>query len=249
MKRRYSIGRLAVWGLLAALLAMTTATLAWMQAKESIDAAYVAVSDFDVEGTLYFNDTLYQKGQDILVEVGLTPGSTNYIGTMRFDVVYTGISPAYIRVRVLEQWEDIATGDLISSEYLPYYTTGAAVNVKTGGTVVSAGGAGDILAEPGVWIDERATDFCYYYSTPVRPKTLSATYDNVTSQTLTSIGDGAIALTLMDQTAAGANNATLLQSIDPNKVRLSLRMEIEAVQPNRFRELFGRESYPKAPAT
>lgn len=252
MDRYKLLRRLAPVCLLAALLVMTTATLAWMKTNEESNALYVALSDFEVEGKLFFGGTAYDHGNTILADVSLLPGAPNYIGDMKFQVEYTGVSPAYIRVRILEQWLDSSTDEVLSSNYLPYYLAGTATNLLVSGDTVLAGGtaaATEALANNGVWIDERPQDFCYYYSVPVRPHTLGATYQGSDGdRTLTDVQDGAVLLTLLDQTAPGASNAELLQGVDPDRMLLSLRFEVEAVQPNRFREFFGRETYPEPPA-
>lgn len=255
MGKKRILRRLAPLCLLAALLVMTTATLAWMKTNETNNSLYVALSDFEVEGKLLFGDQVYDQGSSILVDVNLTdPSHDQYIGKLKFQVAYTGVSPAYVRVRVLEQWLDITNQEILSSNYLPYHVTGAAFNVLAdGGQTVLAGGSGQgavsPLADPGEWIDERAQDFCYYYSVPVRPRKLAAGLDenNPQEPILQEIKDGAILLTLMDQTAGDADNAKLLQSVDTDHTQLSLRFEVEAVQPNRFREFFGREIYPEVP--
>ena len=181
-----------------------------------------------------------------MVPVSFRPGDSNYIGNMKYVVRYQGISPAYLRVRVLEQWTDTSTNEIMSASYLNYSLSDivGAVDPGTGAVEYPAAGSGkegDPLAEMGQWIDNRSVDYCYYYSVPVQPKAIEV---EKTADVVTGIKGGTVELTLIDQTAEGINTDQMIEGIDPESTQLMLLFEVEAVQPNRYREFFGIDALP-----
>lgn len=100
------------------------------------------------------------------------------------------------------------------------------------------------MGQSGQWVDNRATDYCYYYSVPVQPKKLvsAGTGANIV------VGEGAIELALFNQRAPDADNGGLVSGIDPATTKMDLLIEVEAVQPNRYREFWGLSSLPQPPA-
>lgn len=262
MNRKKLLFTLCALLLSAALLA--GGTLAWLSKSQSADGTYTALSDFEVEGILSFSadadgkDVAY-NGERVLVSVSFDPNSPNYICNMKYAVRYTGISPALIRVRVLEQWIDVNSNEVLSMGFLKYTVKngpGSAVTVspqpdpaQADGHIYAAGpGAdADALAEQGVWVDNRAEDYCYYYSVPVQPNYLSA-QGAAGSPTDRTVGKGTVELTLFDQRkATEAENKLLTQGVDPASTRMDLLIEVEAVQPNRYREFWGISALPRPP--
>lgn len=252
--KKHPIRPVAVLSLLLALVLFTVSTVAWLTKEQTADQIYTALSDFDVDGVLTFGKETY-TGTSILVPIGLSAGD-NYIGDMKYSVTYRGISPAAIRVRILEQWIDIATGDLVSANYLNYHVTGTVTDLNpTGGTKLPAAGekgtggtANSILNPPGQWVDHRTTDFCYYYSVPVQPYQIVAT-EKTSPPGVDTFSQGTIQLDLIDQTLSSSNTAALIQGLDPKSIQLQLLFEVEAVQPNRIREFFGIDALPQPKPT
>lgn len=238
--------------LLMAAAVLASGTLAWLSKSQSADTAHTSLSDFEVSGTLSFQDGVEYSGSTILVPVSFNEGEENYIGDMKYKITYTGSSPAYIRVRILEQWTDSATNEILSAGFLNYKLTNTANRVipkpeessvpkpsesATPSSIPAAGGGADnnTLAETGNWVDNRKNDYCYYYSVPVQPKMLV----NTGAPSSILISDGTVQLTLIDQ----AKDAGLVSGVDAS-AQMGLVIEVEAVQPNRFREFWGINALP-----
>lgn len=227
------------WAVLSAVLALAlcvSGTFAWLSKEQKTSDAYTALSDFEVEGTLSFGGTAY-TGSTILVPVSFSSTDANYIGKMKYTVRYSGVSPAYIRVRILEQWLDVSNNEIMPASYLDYAvsTDVKPENPADSSTVPAAGSGKDALADDtGVWVDHRSADYCYYYSVPVQPKLLTTPSDGGAVQ----LGDGTVVLTLFDQKGMD------LTGIEPGNTQLSLLLEVEAVQPNRFREFWHIDVIP-----
>lgn len=221
---------------------LTPVTMAWLSKSQTADTAFTSLSDFEVTGILSFQqDGTPHEGTSILVSVSFSPTADNYIGNLKYKVRYTGSSPAYIRVRVLEQWTDSSSDDILPASFLTYQiapegSPKALVLPGSTATIPAAGPSAENMAVIGDWVDNRKVDYCYYYNVPVQPKKLDATGEG----TATIIGDGAVELTLIDQ----KGNGDLIAGIDPNTTEMGLVIEVEAVQPNRYREFWGINALP-----
>lgn len=236
---------LAVSCLLGAAVMAVTGSYAWLNREQDVDEVYTVLSDFDVQGILSFGGQVYEDNA-VMVPVSFRPEDANYIGKMKYVIRYQGGSPAYLRVRVLEQWIDRSNDEIMSASYLNYALSDlvGVVKPETGAVEYPAAGSGkegDALAEMGQWVDNRSIDYCYYYSVPVQPKAIQV---EKPASTLTGIKDGTVELTLIDQTAEGANTSQMIEGIDPEATQLMLLFEVEAVQPNRYREFFGIDTIP-----
>lgn len=229
--------------LVLALLTAVGGTFAWLLKQQATSDAYTALSDFEVEGVLSFGGKVYE-GDTVLVPVSFDPGSATYIGNMKYMVRYTGVSPALIRVRVLEQWVDTRANEIMPVNFLSYAlsteTRRAGPDTDQSGIIPAAGAgkAEDVLAQAGTWLDNREADYCYYYSVPVQPKALSTPKEG----DVVSVKDGQVELTLFAQTPE--NTAGMIEGIDPESTQLMLLVEVEAVQPNRYREFWGIDTLP-----
>lgn len=237
--------KIALWSAVCLLLAvamLTPSTVAWLSKSQRADTAFTSLSDFEVTGILSFKeDGLPYEGTSVLAPVSFTPTADNYIGNLKYTVRYTGSSPAYIRVRVLEQWTDSSSDDILPASFLEYKIAPGG-NPHTPGfptgtpTIPAAGPSAENLAKMGEWVDNRKVDYCYYYTVPVQPKLLEAKGEG----TATVIGDGTVELTLIDQ----SENADLIAGIDPTTTEMGLVIEVEAVQPNRYLEFWGISALP-----
>lgn len=211
--------------------------MAWLSKSQTADTAFTTLSDFEVTGVLSFKGGTPYEGNSILVPISFLPGSDNYIGNLKYKVRYTGASPAYIRVRVLEQWTDSGANEILPASFLKYTIAESAPTspgFPTGTPTIPAAGPGastDALATTGKWFDNRQVDYCYYYNVPVQPRQLN--------DKESTIGDGIVELTLIDQ-----KDGSLIQGIDPNTTDMGLVIEVEAVQPNRYREFWGLSALP-----
>ena len=245
MKRNVA---LALLSLLCVLSFAAVGSYAWLSKTQAPEEKiYTALSDFELVGTLSFvgkdgNPYTYVSSGEVLVPIGLTEGSTNYIGSMKYDITYRGVSPAYIRVRVIEQWLDRSTGEIKSMPYMSYHITGAVSTDKTSGSTISvASSSSSELAVQGVWVDNRSADFSYYYSVPVQPKSLAATGE----QNNATLSDGAVTITLIDQRSSTDRPNPMPDGVNPATTDLSLLIQVEAVQPNRFREFWNIDAIPQ----
>ncbi len=115
--------------------------------KEKVYDKYTAVSNFDAEGYVYFVKTTqdgttaynaknYMEGGYIICNY-VDPTAVNYIANLRFNVQFRGYSPAYVRVRLIEQFTN-TMGEIEAVNQLKFK-----------------------LADP--WADNRADDM-YFYS-------------------------------------------------------------------------------------
>ncbi len=215
--------------------------MAWLSKSQKAEGTFTVLSDFEVEGILSFQDGVTYTGQSILVPVSFNPLADNYIGNMKYVVRYTGASPAYVRVRLLEQWTDRSSNEVLPASFLSYAVTEsglpAAAAPAPDPSIPAAGGgaAGDALTGVGHWVDNRAADYCYYYSLALQPKMLAA----AGTGTALTVGDGSVELVLIDQ--RGVSPAP---DVDPLATQMGLILEVEAVQPNRYREFWGIRSLP-----
>lgn len=233
---------------------LVSGTLAWLSKSRPANGTFTVLSDFEVSGALTFggSEVAYQ-GDSILAYVSFSPDAPNYIGKLKYTVQYTGASPALIRVRLLEQWTDLSFNEILPMSFLDYYVPqdGSAVRLappipstspsSSPPTIPAAGPENGALAESGVWIDHRATDYCYYYSVPVQPKTLSA---NAAGAPMPETS-GTVELTLIDQAFLAEHAGDLVDGIDPATTEMGLVIEVEAVQPNRYREFWGLDALPQ----
>lgn len=152
-RRRKIIGLALTAAIVSGLIfAAAAQAVSWLNEREEAKAS-LAISDFEITGVAFFSAetdeaalaaeladlTATSSGTlNSLQDVNLTDeAADNYIGKLRFGVKYSGISPALIRVRILEQWIDVETEEVLSAEFTPYLTASG-------------------------WIDHRTEDYCYY---------------------------------------------------------------------------------------
>jgi hypothetical protein len=116
---------------------------AWLLKEDTINDA--GISNFVTDGDVYFLDG--QNRVEVtdfviggLIKVNLFNSSAqNFIGNLRFDVKHKGFSPCYLRVRVLEQWIDDKSQEIMQGDNIPYIVDN-------------------------VWYDNRIKDLCFYYN-------------------------------------------------------------------------------------
>lgn len=230
---------------LAVILVLTILSmwgLGWLTRTTEIKNE-TTVSDFELEGMVYFlksqNTDNTLTAEEILantpytttrspINVNITnPNADNYIGNLRVMLKYSGASPSYIRVRVLEQWTE-------NDEFIPAISTPYTVP-KIENIFIFSDGTKTVL--PGVnanvgngWFDNREKDLCFYYNGQVYPK-------------------------MLDENLKGSMYMLAINGITPENlerisgnlrqtVELKLIIEVQAVQPNRYREFFGIDKLP-----
>lgn len=178
-------------------------TRAWLFPVEEAKNA-VKISDFKISGKAYFGETEATTLENISLS---NPDAPTYLGNLKYVVEYSGISPAMVRIRILEQWVDKNSDVIKDAEFTQY----------------------QISTASGIWYDNRKNDYCYYYmgAEGLENGLLTGTNQGETKE-----------LVLFD----GVDMANI-QSTDGN-TEFKLIIQVEAVQPNRFREFFDIEKLP-----
>ncbi|WP_130861033.1 hypothetical protein [Bacilliculturomica massiliensis] len=194
----------------AAVGLLGSGTLGWLNPQEEA-VSDVAVSDFHIAGQAYFGQTAADDLSGIKIS---TASSNRYLGDLKYVVNYEGISPALVRVRILEQWVDRKTDSILDAPFTSYRIQGDG------------------------WYDNRANDYCYYYKTPVGPSL-------VTSAAVTVSGSAAVGVKAQKQQLVLFDGVDMdsVQGSDAN-TEFTLIIQVEAVQPNRYRQFWNMEHLP-----
>lgn len=230
---------------------------AWLvQTDRTIDHK-VAITDLGVSGTVYFvkgtgpdntltlealkNEKPYQTpGGTSMISVSFDKSADNYIGNLRLVAKVKGGSPAYLRVKILEEWTLDDT--FIASVLTPYtiaQTPSQIFGVRDENwftRLFPSWGQKNNLAllpegDPNhAWYDNRVADFCFYYRTPIYPQDLESSVDMLLINGITD-----------------DNFDTMMNTSD--NTQLNLIIEAQVVQPNRYREFFNLERLPWEPET
>lgn len=228
-KFKYSIKspsfKLTIITLTLLLLSTVLLTTAWLIIQNYHSAQNVGMSNFNAVGDVYFINNGSRVDVDTyreasgLIRVNLSDSSApNYFGKLHLDVTYTGVSPAYIRVRVLEQWLNASTDELESMAIDTPYILGSAYTLTTGEDDES-------------WYDNRLSDLCFYYAKEYgSPENSDALNTNsaLAPETLPIITG--VNSTFLNRSFAGIN--------------LYLSFTVEAVQPNRYKEFWKLDKLP-----
>lgn len=240
--------------LLALVLVMSLSffAYAWLIQKERDVTNQVFLTDLDIACDLYFvqgigsdnqltladleDKTPYVKpDKDSMITVSFDKNDANYIGNLRLAVKVTGGSPAYVRIKILEQWTVDDT--FIPSTLTPYTvpkTQQEIFGVEKENWLTSLFPSWqqennlnitDTDYPDGAWFDNRKSDFCYYYRVPVYP-----------------FQQGTAVSMLLINGITDDNFSTMMNTNE--KTQLKLILEAEAVQPNRYREFFNIEKLP-----
>lgn len=224
LRLKHSIWRLLA--LLCVLAVLAGVTFAWL-IREDKTQGYVSMSDFQVEALAYFGDSKEpERVEEGLLSVSLDPSDPNYIGSLKLYVRYTGISPAYLRVRILEQTTD-AEGVILASGMTPYrvLTKEAAATLADVQGQNKTINTASLLENGRYWIDNRKEDNCYYWNGIFQPEETSANADG-----LIEYQGNYTEVLLID-------GLTREVTAQPG-VRMQVLFEVEAVQPNRVEEFW-----------
>lgn len=237
----------------AIFIACSLGVYAWLVLGNRQIKNQVAITDFSVSGSIYFEQgtgmdnllsleelkskTPISPSDGSLIVTSLQPGNTNYIANLRVVANFTSqASPAYIRVRILEQWT--ANDVFIPSIMTPY----TVADNKEGNRIFPDDFSGaNILKKlfpswgqknnlnttdsSALWYDNRKNDSSYYYTVPVYADSEA---DELRMLLINGITE---------------ENIKKMQNM-AGTASLQLVIEVEAAQPNRFRELFRADEYP-----
>jgi hypothetical protein len=127
----------------AMVLIIVLTVFAWLLKEDTINDA--GISNFVSDGDVYFiaDENRVEVSDFVtggLLKVNLyNTSAQNFIGNLRFDVKHKGFSPCYLRVRILEQWIDDKSQEIMQGDNIPY-----------------------IVGND--WYDNRLKDLCFYYN-------------------------------------------------------------------------------------
>lgn len=238
MKRQKRIYAVLVWFFIC--LFLLQIGYAWLT-RDTSSTNRAAISDFELESHICFVKGSGQENtadmQSIisaqpagnggaLVEVNLTDSTAyNYIGNLRVAVRWKGVSPSYLRVRILEQWTE-------DDEFIPAGFTPYTIAQPDGLLYYEEKGleTAPVLTGESGWLDNRKQDFCYYYTSPVYPPFVEE-----------EKFQGDLWLLLIN----GISEENIHKMTNRrDTVKMNLIIQADAVQPNRFREFWKIDALP-----
>ena len=201
--------------LLVAIILIVSVTLAAIF-RESISVTRLfKVTNFSAQSVVWF-DGVSDGGMATYkttfgaVKASVDPNAPNYIGNLRAKVQYKGAGVGLIRVRMIEEWST-TSGDVRTVQ--PY-------QIDMPYTIASTySGSGNKSA----WFDNRATDRCLYYATPV-----------------SGAGTGAHDISLI----SGVNTSGLDLGVMPSDTVVTVIAEADVVQVNRYPQYWGLSALP-----
>ena len=201
--------------LVIGIVLLLSLTLAGIYRVDLSVSRLFSLSNFNASSNVYF-----MKGETRIeavqaehggVKVSLDVEDDNYIGNLRVSVNYSGCGVGLIRVRVLDEWSVTANGVRTVMPHLPIpFIIDPIYDSETEGNAKK-------------WYDNRVTDGCFYYATPVR---------------MTSDEPAEIRLiTGLDDIAFDAGAVA-------SETELHIIVEADVVQVNRYPQYWGLSALP-----
>lgn len=205
-----------------AVLVLVSVTLAWLTVGDAVTNRVYSLSNFDAYAEIYFTDgttkTTPTKGGDGSIQVDYTNTSaTNYIGKLRVDAHFKGRGFAYIRLKMVQQWQDGSGTILQSDAVLPYNIDIPYLAEDTG--------------DQNKWYDNRRDDFCLYFA-----NRLSLTNADFPTNNSTYVEIPVI--------VAGFDAVEMAAIAPSDAVSLKTAFILEAVQVNRYPQFWGMDTLP-----
>ena len=197
-------------------------TFAWL-VREVEEEREVTFGNFRVGINVRFDGNPgFVLPNDAPLEVYFLPGHATlpYWGDLRVDITFQGIGEAYLRVKILELWTETVP-DIHGVDPPTEYILRAPI--------------GNYAFGSNLWIDNRRVnplhenDMFVYYHNPASAHDDSFMLSNANAQTV--------------RTIPLITNVTTF-AIERPGVRLRLRFRAEAVQRNRYREVWGISGMP-----
>ena len=144
-----------IWILIGALILATVGTLAWFVVTVGPLRNTFNLSNFDTKVDCYFMNNgsrveadSYIDSSTGLIILSMYDTDINYVGNFRADIKYKGKGNAYLRSKVVCEF-DVAGSPTSSNSQIPF--TVNAYDEETAG-------------DQNAWFDNRNNDFCYYYA-------------------------------------------------------------------------------------
>jgi len=153
--------------IIAVVVAVSSA-VAWLVVTPAVLDRIYSLSNYDTYADVYFwngsSKVTPVKGSDGSITVDISnSGATNYIGKLRVDANFKGRGSAYVRLKVIQQWQDSANKILQSNDVLPYTIATPYLSSDTG--------------NQNKWYDNRMDDYCLYYATKLTAS--NASYSSI----------------------------------------------------------------------
>lgn len=211
-KRKASPSVLIV--LIVAVLLILSVTFAAIF-RQSVDVTRTfSVSNFSAQSVVKFEGLSDSRMEPYRTSSGgvlasVDPAADNYIGKLRASVQYSGRGVGLIRVRLVEEWSTTKNGVRTVQPYqlsIPYIVS----------DLYNGSGANQTK-----WFDNRASDYCFYYATPV--------YSTGTSE-----------IDLIE----GVDASSIDLGVLPIDTQINILFETDAVQVNRYPQYWGLDKLP-----
>lgn len=153
--------------IIAVVVAVSSA-VAWLVVTPAVLNRIYSLSNYDAYANVYFvgatHGSEYFKNTDGTLNIDVaTPTAENYISKLRVDANFKGRGSAYVRLKVIQQWQDSSNMILQSNNVLPY-TIATPYNLNMGGN-------------QSAWFDNRMDDYCFYYATKLTAS--NASYSSI----------------------------------------------------------------------
>lgn len=146
-----------------------SSAVAWLTVGDAVLTRTYTLSNFDAYANVYFqgnsNQEAYHNSDGTLsVKVNMSDsGADNYIGKLRVDAKFKGKGSAYIRLKMIQQWQD-GSGKILQSNAVLPYSISPLYDPTIGGNQSR-------------WYDNRKDDYCLYYATKL--KVTNAAYNSI----------------------------------------------------------------------
>lgn len=205
-----------------AVVVLVSVTVAWLTVGEAVTTRIYSLSNFDAYAEVYFEGDVSPPGTyqnaDGSLNVNVTATTAeNYIGKLRVDAHFKGRGFAYIRLKMIQQWQDSGDKILQSDAVLPYNINIPYLAEDTG--------------DQNKWYDNRRDDFCLYFANEL----------NIINADFPTNNSNYVEIPVI----TGGFDPVKMAAIAPSEaVSLKIAFTLEAVQVNRYPQFWGIETLP-----
>lgn len=202
-KKRIIKPLVAVLTVIAVLFAGYSFTTAWITGTLLNPVRFASLGDFEADVNVTFGGA--PAAQDAVlgtIAVSFNPADENYIGNLRASVTFSGTGVAFMRVKMIAEWQINGMGQQASVS-IPFVIDDDAVTGNTN-----------------KWYDNRANDYCVYYTSAPSAGTV---------QLITGFDTSAFDIASYN----GIEGLTL-----------KLAFTVDAVQFNRYKQIWEIDSLP-----
>lgn len=196
----------------ASLVALIGITVAWFTVTYGPINQLFGISNFESRAKIYFVGNESNPSYDSEVPLSTNPEADNYIGKFRLDIEHRGSAQAYLRVKLLHDFQinDFSTQ---YSAKVPY--------------IFASEYGPEADGDKAVWFDNRNVDLSCYYAMPIKG-------NNDTYTTIPMISG-------IDEDELEADS--LIDDYG-NPIEITLVVEMQMVQSNRYPQLWDMDILP-----